>query len=100
MTVIFFQSYGESIGVLASPQIITPVTVSTQPTLPAPTTTTSVIAPTTTTSVMPKSSPTKSVSRSRASNDPNRVPLYDDDRLPAGWHRKVSQRKSGASAGR
>ena len=32
--------------------------------------------------------------------DPNKVPLYHDNRLAAGWHRKVSQRKSGMSAGR
>ena len=28
------------------------------------------------------------------------IPLHYDDRLPRGWHRKVSQRKNGASAGR
>ena len=28
------------------------------------------------------------------------IPLHYDDRLPQGWHRKVSQRKNGASAGR
>ena len=42
-------------------------------------------------------SPTKT---KRANVDPNRSPLYLDARLPPGWHRKVSQRKSGASAGR
>ena len=36
----------------------------------------------------------------RSNVDPNRSPLYLDTRLPQGWHRKVSQRKSGASAGR
>ena len=30
----------------------------------------------------------------------NREPLYEDERLPPFWHRRVSQRKSGASAGR
>jgi Methyl-CpG binding domain len=30
----------------------------------------------------------------------NRTPLIIDERLPEGWHRKVSQRKSGASIGR
>ena len=38
--------------------------------------------------------------RSRPVVDPNRTPLFEDDTLPPGWHRKVSQRKSGASAGR
>lgn len=38
--------------------------------------------------------------RSRTAADPNRVPLFEDKTLPAGWHRKVSQRKTGASAGR
>ena len=38
--------------------------------------------------------------RNRNIVDSNRTPLYEDDTLPQGWHRKVSQRKSGASAGR
>lgn len=45
-------------------------------------------------------SPTKTPTSARRNLDPNRVPLYEDERLPQGWHRKVSQRKSGASAGR
>ena len=48
---------------------------------------------------VPKSSP-RSISRPRQTADPNRTPLYEDETLPPGWHRKVSQRKSGASAGR
>ncbi|CAB4069666.1 unnamed protein product [Lepeophtheirus salmonis] len=43
--------------------------------------------------------PTSNI-RQRSNNQSNRVPLYEDDRLPPGWYRKVSQRKSGASAGR
>ena len=31
---------------------------------------------------------------------PNQTPLYHDDRLPPGWHRKVYQRKNGASVGK
>jgi hypothetical protein len=27
----------------------------------------------------------------RINQDPNRVPLYNDERLPPGWHRKVSE---------
>ena len=47
------------------------------------------------------SSSTGSPAKTKRSNvDPNRSPLYLDTRLPSGWHRKVSQRKSGASAGR
>lgn len=38
--------------------------------------------------------------KSRNPPDPTRTPLYNDERLPSGWHRKVSQRKTGASAGR
>ena len=49
------------------------------------------------TTTTPSASPTKI---KRSNSDPNRSPLYLDNRLPAGWHRKVSQRKSGASAGR
>ena len=46
-------------------------------------------------------SPVKNTNpRVRNPNDPNRLPLYNDERLPPGWHRKVSQRKSGASIGR
>ena len=56
---------------------------------------TSSLATTATTST--SGSPTKS---KRSNVDPNRLPLYLDTRLPPGWHRKVSQRKSGASAGR
>ena len=52
---------------------------------------------TTTASTVAGGSPTKS---KRSNVDPNRSPLYLDTRLPPGWHRKVSQRKSGASAGR
>ena len=52
---------------------------------------------TTTTSSGSAGSPTKT---KRSNIDPNRSPLYLDTRLPPGWHRKVSQRKSGASAGR
>ncbi|TRY74452.1 hypothetical protein TCAL_10091 [Tigriopus californicus] len=44
--------------------------------------------------------PTPRTPSRRVNTDPNRVPLYEDDRLPPGWHRKVSQRKSGSSAGR
>ena len=63
----------------------TSATISTVPgTLSTPTTSTG-------------GSPTKS---KRSNVDPNRLPLYLDTRLPPGWHRKVSQRKSGASAGR
>ena len=54
------------------------------------------------TSVAIASSTTSHVSPKRSRNppDPNRKVLFEDDRLPPGWHRKVSQRKSGASAGR
>ena len=51
------------------------------------------------TSQAPKSSP-RAPARSRTAADPNRTPLFEDETLPSGWHRKVSQRKSGASAGR
>jgi methyl CpG binding protein 2 len=36
----------------------------------------------------------------RTCQETGRTPLFEDDRLPTGWRRKVSQRKSGASAGR
>ena len=47
-----------------------------------------------------KKFPSRVPPRSRPVVDPNRTPLFEDDTLPPGWHRKVSQRKSGASAGR
>ena len=51
-------------------------------------------------SVDQKKFPGRVPPRSRPVVDPNRTPLFEDDTLPHGWHRKVSQRKSGASAGR
>ena len=45
------------------------------------------------------------LNKNRHSPDPilptrYRTPLYVDNRLPSGWHRKVTQRQSGAYAGR
>ena len=51
-------------------------------------------------SVDQKKFPGRVPPRSRPVVDPNRTPLFEDETLPHGWHRKVSQRKSGASAGR
>ena len=45
-------------------------------------------------------SPVKQTPRVRNPASSNRAPLIVDERLPSGWHRKVSQRKSGASIGR
>ena len=38
--------------------------------------------------------------RRNLASDPTRTTLFEDTTLPRGWYRKVSQRKSGASAGR
>ena len=63
---------------------------------PGLTVSTSVSAP----AVLPNKPAARPAARNRNIVDTNRTPLYEDDTLPQGWHRKVSQRKSGASAGR
>ena len=75
------------------PQVVSFTTAAPQlPTTPVVTKAPSTTNPT---------SPTKTTPvPSTGSPSINREPLYEDDRLPPFWHRRVSQRKSGASAGR